>query len=140
MILLVTFNLCKNIGYMHAADSCGSIFTVELGGGGEVVYAPAGHNTTLTCAVRSITLLWEVNGFRFGDSMAELHERGIFQSQVMSSSLSIMNSTLSVFGSDANHEARICCLSRMSEDMPSLQMCCATLFVYGKFYHSFLTF
>ena len=140
MILLVTFNLCKNIGYMHAADSCGIIFIVEPGGGGEVVYAPAGHNTTLTCAVSGIRLLWEVNGFRFGDSMAELHERRIFQSQVMSTSSSIMNSTLSVFGSDANHEAGICCLSRMSEDMPSLLMCCATLFVYGKFYYSSLTF
>ena len=125
---------------MHAADPCGSIFTLEPGGEEEVVYAPAGHNTTLTCAVSGITLLWEVNGFRFGDSVAELHERGIFQSQVMSSSSSIMNSTLSVFGSDANHEARICCLSRMSENMPSLQMCCATLFVYGKFYYSSLTF
>ena len=107
---------------------------MEPGGGEEVVYAPTGHNTTLTCAVSGITLLWEVNGFRFRDSMAELHERRIFQSQVMSTSSSIMNSTLSVFGSDANHEAGICCLSRMSADMPSLQMCCATLFVYGTFY------
>ena len=125
---------------MHAADSCGSIFIVEPGRGEAVVYVPAGHNTTLTCAVSGITLLWEVNGFRFGDSMAELHERGIFQSQVMSTSSSIINSTLLVFGSDTNHEARICCLSRMSENMPSLQMCCATLFVYGKFYYSSLTF
>ena len=98
-----------------------------------MVYAPAGHNTTLTCAVSGIILLWEVSGFRFGDSMAELNKRGIFQSYGMSSSSSIMNSTLSVFGSDAIHDNRICCLTRMSEDMTSLEMCCITLFVYGEF-------
>ena len=114
------------------ATRCGIIFIMEPGGGEKVVYAPAGHNTTLTCAVSGITLLWEVNDFRFGDSMAELNKRGIFQSYVMSYSSSIMNSTLSVFGSDANHETRICCLARMS-GMNSLEMCCTTLFVYGEF-------
>ena len=114
------------------ATRCGIIFIMEPGGGEEVVYAPAGHNTTLTCAVSGITLLWEVNGFRFGDSMAELNKRGIFQSYVMSSSSSIMNSTLSVFGSDANHETRICCLTRMS-GMNSIEICCTTLFIYGEF-------
>ena len=110
------------------------MFIVEPGGGEEVVYAPAGHNTTLTCAVSGITLLWEVNGFRFGDSMAELHKHGIFeiQSQAMSNSSSIMNSTLSVIGSDANHDTRICCLTRMS-GMNFLEKCCTTLFVYGEF-------
>ena len=112
---------------------------MEPGGGEEVVYAPAGHNTTLTCAVSGITQLWEVNGFRFGDSMSELHKRGIFQSQVMSNSSSIINSTLTVFGSDANHETRICCLTRMSEDMNSLEMCCTTLFIYGEFSYKYST-
>ena len=115
------------------ATRCGLIFIVEPGRGEEVVYAPAGHNTTLTCAVSGIRLLWEVNGFRFGDSMAELNKHGIYQSYGMSSSSSIMNSTLSVFGSDAIHETRICCLTRMSEDMNSLEMCCTTLFIYGEF-------
>ena len=112
---------------------------MEPGGGEEVVYAPAGHNTTLTCAVSGITQLWEVNGFRFGDSMAELNKRGIFQSQVMSNSSSIINSTLTVFGSDANYETRICCLTRMSEDMNSLEMCCTTLFIYGEFSYNYST-
>ena len=106
---------------------------MEPGGGEEVVYAPAGHNTTLTCVVSGITLLWEVNGFRFGDSMYELHKRGIFLSQAVSNLSTITNSTLSVFGSDSNHNFRFCCLSRMSENTPSLEMCCTTLFVYGKF-------
>ena len=114
------------------ATRCGLIFIMEPGGGEEVVYAPAGHNTTLTCAVSGITLLWEVNGFRFRDHTDELNKRGIFQSYVMSSSSSIMNSTLSVFGSDANHETRICCLTRMS-GMNSIEICCTTLFVYGEF-------
>ena len=114
------------------ATRCGLIFIVEPGGGEEVVYAPAGHNTTLTCAVSGIILLWDVNGFRFVDYMAELNKRGIFQSYGMSSSSSIMNSTLSVFGSDVNHDNRICCLTRMS-GMNSLEMCCTTLFIYGEF-------
>ena len=62
--------------------------------------------------------------------MDELHERGIFQSQMMSSSLIVLNSTLSVFGSDSNHDAIICCLSRMSEDDNFLEMCYTTLYVY----------
>ena len=99
--------------------------------GEEVVYAPAGHNTTLTCVVSGITLLWEVNGFRFGDSMAELHERGIFEGQVMNSS-TILTSTLSVLASDINHEVDICCLSRLSENEGSLGKCCITLSVYGE--------
>ena len=115
------------------------MFIVEPGGGEEVVYAPAGHNTTLTCAISSITLLWEVNGFRFADSMDELHEHGIFQRHVMSNSSSILNSTLSVFGSDANYEIRICCLTRMSEDMNFLEMCCTTLFIYGEFSYNYST-
>ena len=109
---------------------------MEPGEGEEVVYAPAGHNTTLTCTVSGITLLWEVNGFRFGDSMAELHKRGIFQSQVMSSSLIVLNSTLSVFGSDSNHDAIICCLSRMSEHDNFLERCCTTLYVYYRKFSS----
>ena len=109
---------------------------MEPGEGEEVVYAPAGHNTTLTCTVSGITLLWEVNGFRFGDSMDELHERGIFQTQMMSSSLIVLNSTLSVFGSDSNHDAMICCLCRMSEEDKSLEMCCTTLYVYYRKFSS----
>ena len=104
---------------------------MEPGGGEEVVYVPAGHNTTLTCAVSGITLLWEVNGFRFGDSMDELHEHGIYQSPPMNSS-GVLNSNLSAFGTNVYYEANICCLSRMSADMPSLEMCCTTLFVYGE--------
>ena len=100
-----------------------------------MVYTPAGHNTTvtLTCGVSGIVLLWEVSGFRFGDSSAHawLHGRGIFKSQLMNSS-NVLSSTLSVFGSDTNHEANICCLSRMSETQSSLEMCCTMLFVYSK--------
>ena len=102
-----------------------------------MAYAPAGHNTTLTCAVSGITLLWEVNGFRFGDSTSQLHKLGIFQSQVMSdSSLSTLNSTLLVLGVDSSStsEFSICCLSRMTEAKASLEMCCTTLFVYSEFH------
>ena len=62
---------------------------MEPGGGEEVVgYAPASHNTTLTCTVSGIKPLWEVNGFRFGDSasVTVLHNRGILEGQVMNSS------------------------------------------------------
>ena len=102
-----------------------------------MVYTPAGHNATLTCAVSGI-LLWEVNGFRFGESSALLHGRGIFQSQLTNSS-NVLSSTLSVFGSDTNHEANICCLSRMSESQLSLEMCCSVLFVYGKWMFILIT-
>ena len=96
-----------------------------------MVYAPVGHNATLTCAVSGIVLLWDVTGFRFGSSSALLHERGIFKSQLMNSS-NVLSSTLSVFCSDTNHDANICCLSRMSESQSSLEMCCTMLSVYSK--------
>ena len=96
-----------------------------------MVHAPVGHNTTLSCAVSGIELLWEVNGFRFGESSDELHERQIFESQLMNSS-NILTSTLSVFGDSFNHGAHICCLSRMSESKTSLIMCCTMLSVYCK--------
>ena len=40
------------------ADVIYSLFLTQPGGR-EVVYAPAGHNTTVTCAVSGIVLLWE---------------------------------------------------------------------------------
>ena len=101
-------------------------------------YAPVGHNTTLTCSVSGIVLFWEVNGFRFGQSTNVLHRRGIFQSQLTNSS-SVLSSTLSVFGSETNHEAEICCLSRMSESQTSLKMCCTMLFVYSKWMFILIT-
>ena len=115
------------------ASRCDSLFLTQPGEGEEVVYTPAGHNTTvtLTCSVSGIVLLWEVNGFRFGDSSGNLHRRGIFQSQLMDSS-NVLSSTLSVFGSDTNNEANICCLSRMSESQSSLETCCTVLSVYSK--------
>ena len=100
-------------------------------GGEEVVYAPAGHNTTLTCNVSGMTLLWEVNGFRFGQSTTVLHDRGIFEGQVMNSS-TILTSTLSVLASDTNHEVDICCLSRLSENASFLERCCTSFSVYGE--------
>ena len=115
-----------------------SLFLTQPGEGEEVVYAPAGHNTTLTCAVSGVVLLWEVSGFRFGYSSAELHRRGIFQSQLTNSS-KVLSSTLSVLGSDTNHEANICCLSRISETGSSLQMCCTVLFVYSKWMFILIT-
>ena len=102
---------------------------MKPGEGKEVVHVLAGINTTLTCAVSGIVLLWEVNGFRFGESTDELNRRGIFQSQLINSS-DILNSTLSVFGSDTNHEGYVCCLSRMSLQDTSLSKCCTMLHVY----------
>ena len=113
------------------ASRSDSLFLTQPGEGEKVVYVPVGHNATLTCAVSGIVLLWEVGGFRFGESSAELHRREIFQSQLTNSS-NVLSSTLSVFGSDTNHEANICCLSRMSETQSSLEMCCTVLSVYSK--------
>ena len=113
------------------ASRSDSLFLTQPGGGEEVVYAPAGHNATVTCAVSGIVLLWEVTGFRFGQFTNELNRRGIFQSQLTNSS-NVLSSTLSVFGSDTNHDANICCLSRMSESQSSLEMCCTVLSVYSK--------
>ena len=96
-----------------------------------MVHAPVGHNTTVTCTVSGIVLLWEVNGFRFGDSSDGLHRRGIFQSQLLMNSSNVLSSTLSVFGSHTTHEANVCCLSRISINLPSLERCCTVLSVYG---------
>ena len=112
------------------ASRCDSLFLIQPGEGEEVVYSPVGHNTTLTCVVSGIVLLWEVNGFRFVDFSTLLHRRGIFQSTLMNSS-KVLSSTLSVLGSDNNHDANICCLSRMSETGTSLEKCCSMLFVYS---------
>ena len=112
------------------ARRCESLFLTQPGEG-EQVYTPVGHNATLTCAVSGVVLFWEVNGFRFGDSTNELNRRGIFQSPLMNTS-NVLSSTLSVFGSDTNHDANICCLSRMSWTQSSLEWCCTVLSVYSK--------
>ena len=96
-----------------------------------MVNSPVGHNTTLTCTVSGIVLLWEVNGFRFGESTNELHERQIFESQLMNIS-NILTSTLTVFSNGFNDGASVCCLSRISESKTSLEMCCTMLSVYCK--------
>ena len=127
MIILI-FILIIIYNNIIIAASCGSILIMEPGGGEEVVYASASNNTTLKCVVRGTKPLWEVNGFRFGDSdsVRVLNNCGIFEDQVMNSS-STLTTILLVFASDINHGTNICCLSRMSENMGSLEECCTTL-------------
>ena len=103
------------------------LFLVRPGDGKEFVYSPVGVNVTLHCAVNNTNLVWDVDGLASDSAVQgpELHTRGIFWSEQLSSN-GIIASSVTVFG---NQElTRICCQSFANGHKEN----CTILIVYGK--------
>ena len=101
---------------------------VPPGGGRDYTYSPVGVNATLEYKVASDDLSWSINYLEFDRPIERnlLHNRGIFQSELVSSSDGLF-STVFVFGNISNNASMVCCRSFLEGQM----MSCTTLTIYG---------
>ena len=106
-------------------------FLVSPGWGRDYTFSPVGVNATLDCKVANNDLSWSINNIGFDRPNARnlLHNRGIFQSELVPSSDGLF-STLFVFGNVSNNVSMVCCVSLLEEQTIS----CTTLIIYGKLY------